>query len=262
MYAMNFIYNSVINKKKERFNVILEPLQAVIQIALLSFAPNDSKLNIYNNILFIQIPNWNQSILRTYYNDSKNDIFFLFNVFTRFTKFYQHLKLIVDPKDEQLNMFKLLQETATCGIDKLLQTYRHTENPAILHTLNLYKKIFNEETVNSKTEQRAIDSGHGKRKDKDKDKDKGTSIISTPIPNPTVTDSPSSTNPSAGVEIDAIFANITKLYSDSELFIIFNTIKLLIANPENFAHYCDGLNNILTPINTQIQKWIVDNIVY
>jgi len=259
MYAVNFIYNSVINKKKERFNVILEPLQAVIQIALLSFAPNDSKLNIYNNILFIQIPNWNQSILRTYYNDSKNDIFFLFNVFTRFTKFYQHLKLIIDPKDTQLNMFKLLQETATNGIDKLLQTYRHTENPAILHTLNLYKKIFNEEPANPKIEQPATETGHGKRKDRDKGSVANSTTNQTPIENPVATPV---ANPSAGVDIDAIFANITKLYSDSELFIIFNTIKLLIANPENFAHYCDGLNNILTPINTQIQKWIVDNIVY
>ena len=255
MYAVNFIYNSVINKKKERFNVILEPLQAVIQIALLSFAPNDSKLNIYNNILFIQIPNWNQSILRTYYNDSKNDIFFLFNVFTRFTKFYQHLKLIIDPKDTQLNMFKLLQETATNGIDKLLQTYRHTDNPAILHTLNLYKKIFNEEPINPKIEQPATETGHSNRKDRDK----GSVAISTT--NQTPADNPVA-SPITGVDIDAIFANITKLYSDSELFIIFNTIKLLIANPENFAHYCNGLNNILTPINTQIQKWIVDNIVY
>uniref|UniRef100_A0A6C0HN99 Uncharacterized protein n=1 Tax=viral metagenome TaxID=1070528 RepID=A0A6C0HN99_9ZZZZ len=255
MYAMNFIYNSVINKKKERFNVILEPLQAVIQIALLSFAPNDSKLNIYNNILFIQIPNWNQSILRTYYNDSKNDIFFLFNVFTRFTKFYQHLKLIIDPKDTQLNMFKLLQETATNGIDKLLQTYRHTENPAILHTLNLYKKIFNEEPTNPKIEQSVAETGHSKRKDRDKCLGANSTTNQTHIDNPVA-------NPGAGVDIDAIFANITKLYSDSELFIIFNTIKLLLANPENFAPYCDGLNNILTPINTQIQKWIVDNIVY
>ena len=255
MYAVNFIYNSVINKKKERFNVILEPLQAVIQISLLSFAPNDSKLNIYNNILFIQIPNWNQSILRTYYNDSKNDIFFLFNVFTRFTKFYQHLKLIIDPKDTQLNMFKLLQETATNGIDKLLQTYRHTDNPAILHTLNLYKKIFNEEPTNPKIEQLAAETGHSKRKDIDK------GSVANPPTNQTPTDTPVA-NTSAGVDIDAIFANITKLYSDSELFIIFNTIKLLITNPENFAHYCDGLNNILTPINIQIQKWIVDNIVY
>ena len=259
MYAVNFIYNSVINKKKERFNVILEPLQAVIQIALLSFAPNDSKLNIYNNILFIQIPNWNQSILRTYYNDSKNDIFFLFNVFTRFTKFYQHLKLIIDPKDTQLNMFKLLQETATNGIDKLLQTYRHTENPAILHTLNLYKKIFNEEPTNPKIEQPSTETGHIKRKDRDKGSVANSTTNQTPIENPVATPV---ANPSAGVDIDAIFANITKLYSDSELFIIFNTIKLLIDNPENFAHYCDGLNNILTPINTQIQKWIVDNIVY
>ena len=136
-----------------------------------------------------------------------------------------------------------------------MQTYRHTDNPAILHTLNLYKKIFNEEPTNPKIEQLAAETGHSKRKDIDKG-----SVANSPT-NQTPTDTPVA-NPSAGVDIDAIFANITKLYSDSELFIIFNTIKLLIANPENFAHYCDGLNNILTPINTQIQKWIVDNIVY
>ena len=76
MLQAGFLYNTVLNKKKERFDIILEPLQAFIQLALLSFTPIETKLNIYNNILYIQIPGWKQTIMRTYYNDSKNDLFF------------------------------------------------------------------------------------------------------------------------------------------------------------------------------------------
>ena len=63
---------------QEKADRILEPMQVMIQLALLSFSPIDSKLNIYNNILYIQIPGWKQAIMRTYYSDSKNDLFFLF----------------------------------------------------------------------------------------------------------------------------------------------------------------------------------------
>ena len=38
-------------KKKERFETILEPLQALVQIAFLSYYPIGSKLTIKNNIL-------------------------------------------------------------------------------------------------------------------------------------------------------------------------------------------------------------------
>ena len=53
-------------KKKERFETTLEPLQALIQLSLLSFCPVGSKLSISNNILVIQSPNWNQSFIRIY----------------------------------------------------------------------------------------------------------------------------------------------------------------------------------------------------
>ena len=49
------IYNLLkTDKRKERFDIILDPLQAVLQLALLSFCPKNSKLNIANNILTIQ----------------------------------------------------------------------------------------------------------------------------------------------------------------------------------------------------------------
>jgi len=63
-------------------------------------------------------------------------------------------------------------------------------------------------------------------------------------------------------DIDKIFINIRKLYSEQDFIIIFNTLQLLVKNPHNYILYMEGLNKILDPINKEIQKWIVDNIVY
>ena len=157
MFPISLLYNTFKNPKKERFAIILEPLQAILQLALLSFAPIDTKLTIHNNILYMQTPGWNQPVIRTYYNDSKNDLFYLFNVFIRFNKFYQHLKYYKNDRNDRndsndsndtdtninTNFFELLKELSTKGIDKLLQTYKQTDNPALLHTLNIYKNLLN-----------------------------------------------------------------------------------------------------------------------
>jgi hypothetical protein len=50
--TINFIYSTIRSKrKKERFETILEPLQAILQISYLSFAPIGTKLTIHNNII-------------------------------------------------------------------------------------------------------------------------------------------------------------------------------------------------------------------
>ena len=90
--TINLIYNTVKTKRKrERFETILEPLQAILQIGYLSFAPIGTKLTIQNNILKIQIPNYSQSVVRWYNNDTQEDLFYLFNIFNRFKKFYHFL---------------------------------------------------------------------------------------------------------------------------------------------------------------------------
>ena len=55
--------------KKERFDIILEPLQAMTQLAFLAFYPKGSKLSINNNLIFIQTITWTQGLLRTYNHD-------------------------------------------------------------------------------------------------------------------------------------------------------------------------------------------------
>ncbi len=59
--TLQFIVGNI-KKPKERFETILEPLQAVLQIGLLSFYPIGSKLAIHNNILTVQGPGYTQQV--------------------------------------------------------------------------------------------------------------------------------------------------------------------------------------------------------
>lgn len=126
------------DNKKERFDIILEPLQAMTQLAFLSFYPNGSKLSINNNLIFIQSTNWTQGLLRTYNNDKRDDVYFLFNAIIRFNCFYAYLR---EENDDFRNLFDLLIKLGKLGIDKLLQTYANVDQPSLLHTLHMYRTI-------------------------------------------------------------------------------------------------------------------------
>ena len=130
------------NKKKERFETILEPLQALIQIALLSYYPIGSKLTIQNNILHIQAPSYSQSVTRWYNNDTQEDLFYLFNIFSRFKKFYMDIKV------ENTKLFELLIYLAKNGINNLIRTYNQTDKTHVLHTLQMYKNMLDGTTHN------------------------------------------------------------------------------------------------------------------
>ena len=139
--TINLIYNTVKTKRKrERFETILEPLQAILQIGYLSFAPIGTKLTIQNNILKIQIPNYSQSVVRWYNNDTQEDLFYLFNIFNRFKKFYHFLN---ESKQypENKKLYDLLIDLAISGIGNLIRTYSQTDKIHILHTLQMYKTM-------------------------------------------------------------------------------------------------------------------------
>ena len=139
--TLNILYSTLkTKKKKERFETILEPLQAILQIGYLFFAPIGTKLTIQNNILKIQIPNYSQPVIRWYNNDTQEDLFYLFNIFYRFKKFYHFLNdSKVNPENKKL--YDLLIELAKSGIGNLIRTYSQTDKIHILHTLQMYKTI-------------------------------------------------------------------------------------------------------------------------
>lgn len=181
--TLNVLYKTIkTKKKKERFETILEPLQAILQIAYLSFTPIGTKLTIHNNILYIQPPNYSQSIVRWYNNDTQEDLFYLFNIFYRFKKFYyflfggnsgndvgagvavkdcEHSAKIVNKK-----LYELLIELAKNGIGNLIRTYGQTEKIHILHTLQMYKNILETDSETTKQNQRPDVYNHHHELDK------------------------------------------------------------------------------------------------
>lgn len=168
--TLNVLYKTIkTKKKKERFETILEPLQALLQIAYLSFTPIGTKLTIHNNILYIQPPNYSQSIVRWYNNDTQEDLFYLFNIFYRFKKFYYFLCVGNDGNDitgvavkdcehsskiVNKKLYELLIELAKNGIGNLIRTYGQTEKIHILHTLQMYKNILETDPEMTKQNQR------------------------------------------------------------------------------------------------------------
>ena len=226
LHLYNFIKGE---RKKERFDIILEPLQAVTQLALISFCPKGSKLTISNNLLSIQEPTWFQGLLRSYNHDGKEDLFFLFNAIIRFNKFYIFMKR---ESDEFCDLFDLLIQLSKRGIDKLLQTYSTTEQPALLHTLQLYRVLLDKPNLLTDHEETEINRRHGIN--------------------------PNNSNNS----MDDIFINICKIYSSHEYIILYQSLILLEKNTEHYDIYLQGLNTMLSPSYNKIQKWISDNIVF
>jgi len=231
MQSIQTIYNVLSNvKKKERFDIILEPLQAILQLSYLSFCPTGSKLSIENNILFVQTPAWHQGVARSWNKDTKQDVLLLFNAVQRFTKFYR-IKLVeetsVNDKFKQ-KLFNLLIETACNGIDNLLQTYSRSDNPTILQTLHMYKNVLMhpEKFIDIET----IDTNMFENEKSKK--------------------------------IENVFSNITEVWNDNELHIIYHTLKLMELERDNYEKYMQGLGLILEPVHLRIRKWISDNIVY
>ena len=224
LHLYNFIKGE---RKKERFDIILEPLQAVTQLALISFCPKGSKLTISNNLLSIQEPTWFQGLLRSYNHDGKEDLFFLFNAIIRFNKFYIFMKR---ESDEFCDLFDLLIQLSKRGIDKLLQTYSTTEQPALLHTLQLYRVLLDKPNLLTDHEETEINRRHG---------------LNT-----------------TSNSMDDIFINIRNIYSSHEYIILYQSLILLEKNTEHYDIYLQGINTMLSPSYNKIQKWISDNIVF
>ncbi len=126
--------NSLIfHKNKEQLNMILEPLQAIIQISLLSVSPIGTKLTIDQNILHLQVPSLFQPISRWYNSDKKDDIYFIYQVIKRFIKWYKNSKI-----DDKL--FNLIIKMSIKGLDNLIKTYSNT-NYTIIQVIYMYKDM-------------------------------------------------------------------------------------------------------------------------
>ena len=242
--TLQILYKTIYSRrKKERFETILEPLQAILQIALLSFYPVGTKITIQNNILTLQPPAYSQSMLRWYNNDTKEDLYFLFNVFHRFKKFYAHCKK--DDGSVQHRLHVLLTDLAKTGINKLIRTYGQTDKPHILQTLTMYRYILDDQlSPDIMTLQPPPQNSSKSYKMKPVLKD----------------DDDEATN--ANNTVDDIFIKIVDIYTPEMQHIIYNTLVLMQNNESNYQAYAEGLNRMLEPTCVILKKWIDEHIVY
>jgi hypothetical protein len=120
------------SQQKERSDLILEPFQVMVQLALVGFCPVGTKISISNNILKLQKPTLFQGALRYWNNDNKDDLYYLFHAIRRYMKWYK------DPNNK-ITVFIL--ELAKKGINKLIETYGQSDKKSITQTLSLYKNV-------------------------------------------------------------------------------------------------------------------------
>tara|TARA_B100000575_G_C23141608_1_gene664479 strand:- start:1621 stop:2235 length:615 start_codon:yes stop_codon:yes gene_type:complete len=198
-------------QQKERQDMILEPLQVMIQLSLVSFCPVGTKVSISNNILHIQKPTISQGVVRWWYGDNKDDLYYLFHAIRRYYLWY---------KSDSNPIYGYILKNAIKGIDCLINTYKNTKLTTITTTLQMYKNILdleNEELF--KTED-------------------------------------------AAVNLDSVFQNITNIYEQKILAVVYNIIKIMETeeDDQNIDYYFDAIHNFLSPTNLKIQQWIRDKL--
>ena len=130
---MNTIINAYQIKNfyrpKDKIDMILEPLQSMVQLALLGRTPIGTKLAIYENILYLQTPTFIQPISRWYNADKKDDLFFLFQVIKRFIKWYNPTVSSKSPLTEEL--YQIIVKMSVEGLNNLLKTYSSSDSNAV-----------------------------------------------------------------------------------------------------------------------------------
>jgi hypothetical protein len=236
-------------------------------------------------------------VRRWYNNDKKEDVFYLYNVFSRFHKFYKH---VLDDAGtstgtgtgtgENRKLFLLLIDLAKGGINNLTRTYNQTDKIHILHTLQMYKGMLdNPELVrrlggggsggssgsSSLVTTTSVIDDHDDNGGDDETmprqfplKVRGGSASSSPPLRPLLTPAAGAGLSNAPIDtlvdnnIDGIFVKITDLYSQEDYTIIYHTLIKIQNDAQYYMNYIDGLNKILEPVNIRIKKWIDDNIVF
>ena len=109
---------AVSSRKKERSDMILEPLQVMVQLALLAYCPIGTKVSVSDNILQLQFPTMLQGVWRWYNHDGKDDLYYLFHAIRRYYKWY---------KSENTKIYSFILNQAIKGLENLMITYEKSD---------------------------------------------------------------------------------------------------------------------------------------
>lgn len=272
---------------KERVETILEPLQGIIQLALLGHCPINSKLSIEKNILHVQLPYIHQGVLRWYNNDNKQDLVYIFNIIKRFKLFY------TNTLSKHPELYKILIRNASKGLVKLQKTYESTQNVTLVQTLKMYNSILlgkidfnslehgNVEQTSSCVYTIGSENNQKQKLSSDSNDDDNHSFCSidsdtylldnnTDIPDNQSTKTTSTQHTHETLHavnvtkpnIETIFSEITRLYPE-ELFIIVYNVFLMIEHKDIvYSNAIHIISNLFAKYNLRIHEWILQHLVF
>lgn len=231
-------YNSVIHvKSKDKISMVLEPLQAMIQISFLSILPIGTKIAIDDNLMHLQLPSLIQPIARWYNIYKKDDVYFLFQVIKRFIKWYNPQTNKNSPISKEL--YKLILKMSNDGLSNLLKTYDSSGSNALIQIITMYKTMLNHEGFDI-----LLSS----------DKEQFNSKL------PDISQELDIDN---GSKIDDVFKTVINLYDITVINIIYNSLQMIQKEDiiENQNNMILGLSLITSKTNKSIQSWIKNNLM-
>ena len=223
--SLKMLYSTfVYNKQKDKIDMILEPLQSMIQLALLSVCPIGTKLRIKENILYLQMPNIAQPLIRWYNADKKDDLYFLYAVIKRFITWYNsalNAKSIMS-----LELYQLIITMSIEGLNNLFKTYTVSDSNTVIHVIQRYKNLLEYNNDKIMIEDYIVDGENR-------------------------------------INIDEVFEKIISIYDENILQVIYYSLLQAQAEAEymNRNNVIDGLNMILNKYNLIIKEWIQLNLV-
>lgn len=223
--SLTSLYQSLTaTKSKDKVDMILEPLQAMIQLALLSICPIGTKLRIQENILHLQSPTLIQPITRWYYADKKDDVYFLYGVIKRYLKWYNPRMNEKSPVSPEL--YQLITGMAMEGLNQLFKTYSSSDSNTVIHVIQMYKNLLEYNNDKIMADEFVIDAEKNR------------------------------------INIDEVFEKIVSIYDATLLHMLQNTLELVRAEEDdtNRVYMMEGLNLILYKVTKAIRDWIRVNL--
>lgn len=223
--ALTSLYQSfTANKAKDKVDMILEPLQAMIQLALLSCCSIGTKLRIQENILQLQSPTLIQPITRWYYVDKRDDVYFLYGVIKRFLKWYNPRMNEKSPMSAEL--YQLVTSMAMEGLNQLFKTYSSSDSNTVIHVIQMYKNLLEYNNDKIMADEFVVDAEKNR------------------------------------INIDEVFEKIIGIYDPTLLQLLHHSLELIRSEEDetNRVYMMEGLNLILYKVTKAIRDWIRVNL--
>lgn len=204
--------------------MILEPLQAMVQLALLGSCPIGTKLRIQENILQLQSPTIIQPITRWYYADKKDDVYFLYGVIKRYLKWYNPRMNEKSPMSAEL--YQLVTGMAMEGLDHLFKTYSSSDSNTVIHVIQMYKNLLEYNNDKIMADEFVMDAEKNR------------------------------------INIDEVFEKIVGIYDPTLLQMLYHGLELIRVEEDetNRVYMMEGLNLILYKVTKAIREWIRVNL--